>query len=122
MPTALYQLPLGVIGVAIGVVLLPTLERASSLKAGDHIAEVDQREPALEFALFLTLPAPARAVPRMAEPIMRVLFERGAFAVDTLATPRWSRRPGDLRPGLPAFVLIKVFIPAISPARTPRRR
>ena len=50
-----YQLPLGVIGVAIGVVLLP--EMARKLRSGDEAGAIANQNRALEFALFLTLPA-----------------------------------------------------------------
>ena len=80
----LFQLPLGVIGVAIGVVLLPALSH--KLRSGDHDAVVASENRALEFALLLTMPA-AIALYLAAEPIVRVLFERGAFtAIDTNAT------------------------------------
>ena len=53
----LFQLPLGIIGVAIGVVLLPTLSR--KLRAGDAQGALDSQNRALELSLFLTLPAAA---------------------------------------------------------------
>jgi len=103
----LFQLPLGVIGVAIGVVLLPTLSH--KLRSGDHAAVVESENRALEFALLLTLPA-AVALFLAAEPIMRVLFERGAFtAIDTKAT---ASLLSALALGLPAYVLIKVLHPS----------
>ena len=103
----LFQLPLGVIGVAIGVVLLPTLSH--KLRSGDHDAVLASENRALEFALLLTLPA-AVALFLAAEPIMRVLFERGAFtAVDTKAT---ASMLAALALGLPAYVLIKVLHPS----------
>jgi putative peptidoglycan lipid II flippase len=103
----LWQLPLGVIGVAIGVVLLPTLSH--KLRSGDHAAAVESENRALEFALLLTLPA-AIALFLAAEPIMRVLCERGAFtAVDTKAT---SSMLSALALGLPAYVLVKVLHPS----------
>jgi putative peptidoglycan lipid II flippase len=103
----LFQLPLGVIGVAIGVVLLPTLSH--KLRSGDHAAVVESENRALEFALLLTLPA-AVALFLASEPIMRVLFERGAFtAVDTKAT---SSLLSTLALGLPAYVLVKVLHPS----------
>ena len=102
----LFQLPLGVIGVAIGVVLLPELSRR--LRAGDHAAAMDSENRSLETALLLTLPA-AVALFVAAHPIIRVLFERGAFtAIDAQAT---AAMLAALAPGLPAFVLIKVFHP-----------
>ena len=103
----LFQLPLGVIGVAIGVVLLPTLSH--KLRSGDHAAVLESENRALEFALLLTLPA-ALALFLAAEPIMRVLFERGAFtAVDTKAT---ASMLAALALGLPAYVLVKVLHPS----------
>jgi putative peptidoglycan lipid II flippase len=113
----IYQLPLGVVGIAIGVVLLPELSR--SLKAG-HVREAAHTQNrSLEFALFLTLPA-AAALFVIPEPVVRVIFERGAFEPTvtevTAAVLRWFSL------GLPAFVLIKVFQPgffAREDTRTP---
>jgi putative peptidoglycan lipid II flippase len=103
----LFQLPLGVIGVAIGVVLLPALSH--KIRSGDHAAVLASENRALEFALLLTLPATV-ALFLAAEPIMRVLFERGAFtAVDTKAT---AAMLAALALGLPAYVLIKVLHPS----------
>ncbi len=102
----LYQLPLGIIGIAISVVLLPELAR--HLKGG-RLAEADRsQQSALLISMLLSLPA-ATALVVLAVPVISVLFERGAFdAAATLATAdaliafAW---------GLPAFVLIKVFQP-----------
>ncbi|MBU2580412.1 MAG: murein biosynthesis integral membrane protein MurJ [Alphaproteobacteria bacterium] len=103
----LYQLPLGIVGVAIGVVLLPDLAR--KLRAGDQKSAMDSQNRSLEFALLLTLPA-AVALTVAAEPIVRVLFERGAFsAIDTDST---AQALAAFALGLPAFVMIKVFQPA----------
>jgi putative peptidoglycan lipid II flippase len=103
----LYQLPLGIVGIAIGVVLLPDLAR--KLRAGDHASAMDDQNRSLEFALLLTLPA-AVTLAVAAEPIIRVLFERGAFKVsDTLPT---AAALSAFAVGLPSFVLIKVFQPA----------
>lgn len=113
----IYQLPLGVIGVAIGVVLLPDLTRRVRTEAPESALHTQNR--ALEFAMALTLPA---AVALLAIPftIMRVLFERGAFtAADTTATG-WA--VAAFAAGLPAFVAIKVFQPcffAREDTRTP---
>jgi len=64
---------------------------------------------ALEFALLLTLPS-ATALFLAADPIMRVLFERGAFtAVDARAT---ASMLAALALGLPAYVMIKVLHPS----------
>jgi putative peptidoglycan lipid II flippase len=103
----LYQLPLGVIGVAIGVVLLPDLTRR--LRSDTPETAVHTQNRALEFAMALTLPA---AVALVAIPftIVRILFERGAFdAEDTQAT---GMALAAFAVGLPAFVAIKVFQPS----------
>jgi putative peptidoglycan lipid II flippase len=103
----LFQVPLGIIGVAIGVVLLPTLSH--KLRSGDHAAVLATENRALEFSLLLTMPA-AVALFIAAEPIIRVLFERGAFtAADTEAT---AAMLAAFALGLPAYVLIKVLHPS----------
>jgi putative peptidoglycan lipid II flippase len=103
----LYQLPLGIVGVAIGVVLLPDLSR--KLRADDRAAVLESQNRSLEFALLLTLPA-AVALAVAAEPIISVLFERGAFK--PADTPATASALAAFAVGLPAFVLIKVFQPA----------
>jgi putative peptidoglycan lipid II flippase len=101
------QLPLGVIGVAVAVVLLPDLSH--KLRSGDHQAVIASENRALEFALLLTLPA-ALALVLAATPIMRVLFEHGAFtSADTDAT---SKMLAALALGLPAYVIVKVLHPS----------
>lgn len=103
----MYQLPLGIVGVAVGVVLLPELVR--HLRSGDSATANASQNRSIEFALVLTLPA-AVALFLASEPIIRVLFERGAFApVDTGPT---AAALSAFAVGLPAFVLIKVLQPA----------
>ena len=103
----IYQLPLGVVGIAIGVVLLPDLSR--SLRSGDDAAVSASQNRSLEFAMLLTLPASV-ALFVVPGPIIQVLFERGAFtAADTEAT---ALALAAFAWGLPAFVMIKVFSPA----------
>ena len=102
----LYQLPLGVIGVAIGVVLLPTLSR--KLRAGDDPGALDASNRSLELSLFLTLPA-AAALISITAPILHTVFEHGAFhASDTAAV---APAVMAFACGLPAFALTKVFQP-----------
>lgn len=102
----LYQLPLGVVGVAIGVVLLPELSRR--LKAGDQGAVEHTQNRSIEFAMLLTLPA-ALALALVPGPIVQVLFERGAF--DAHATRQTALALGAFAIGLPAFVLVKLLQP-----------
>jgi putative peptidoglycan lipid II flippase len=112
-----YQLPLGVVGIAVGVVLLPELARA--LRAGHLKDAANLQNRSVEFALFLTLPA-AAALLVMSEEIVRVLYERGAFAVET--TQSVSAALAIFGLGLPAFVMIKAFTPgffAREDTRTP---
>lgn len=103
----LYQLPLGMIGIAMGVALLPALSRR--LRSGDEDGAKISLNRALEISAFLTLPA-AAALAVMPEFLVGGLFERGAFlAGDTSATGLALRM---FAFGLPAFVLIKVLTPA----------
>jgi putative peptidoglycan lipid II flippase len=102
----LYQLPLGVVGIAIGVVLLPDLSRR--LRAEDTVGGRDSLNRALEFALLLTLPA-AAALVVVATPLISVLFERGAFGPQDTVNTALALAVYGL--GLPAFVLQKVLQP-----------
>ena len=102
----LYQLPLGVVGIAIGTVLLPDLSRR--LRVGDSEGGKASLNRGAEFALAMTLPA-AVALVVIAEPLCSVLYQRGAFsAADTTATALVLAIYGA---GLPAFVLHKVLQP-----------
>lgn len=102
----LYQLPLGVVGIAVGVVLLPELARR--LREGEAERARDAFSRGMEFSLALTLPA-AVALVVIAQPLISVLFERGAFSrTDTVNTALALAVYGL---GLPAFVLHKVLQP-----------
>ena len=103
----LYQLPLGIVGIAIGVILLPDLAR--SLAGGRQDLVDHSQNRAIEFAAALTLPATV-ALLVIPAPIIAILFERGAFdATDTAAT---APALAAYAVGLPAFVAIKVLQPA----------
>ncbi len=103
----LIELPLGLVGVAMGTVLVGELSRA--VRSGDAAAVSHAESRALELAAGLALPATLGLI-TLAEPIVRLLFEHGAFtATDTAATARalmW------LALGLPAQVLFKALAPA----------
>jgi putative peptidoglycan lipid II flippase len=115
----LYQLPLGIIGVAIGVVLLPTLSR--QLRAGDTGGMAASSNRALEFSLLLTLPA-ATALVIIPAPILHTVFEHGNFSYsDTIAV---APAVAMFAVGLPAFTLTKIFQPifyAREDTKTPMR-
>lgn len=103
----LYELPLAIVGIAVGVVLLPDIAR--HLRAGNHDAVMDSQNRSLEFAMLLTLPA-AVALAVIPYELVSGLFERGAFkASDTVRTAAALQI---FAFGLPAFVLIKIFSPA----------
>ena len=102
----LYQLPLGVVGIAIGVVLLPELSRR--LRAGDAGGGRWAFNRAAEIALALSLPA-AVALVAMPGALVSVLYGRGAFDegdvwATALAVVIYAL-------GLPAFVIQKVLQP-----------
>ena len=100
------QLPLGVIGVAMGTALLPTLSRqVVGNESGPALATQNQ---AVEFSLIFAIPA-AVALFVIAEPVVFVLFERGAFtSADTSVT---AAVLAAYSLGLPAFIVIKVLAP-----------
>ena len=102
----LYQLPLGVVGIAIGIVLLPDLSRR--LRLGDTDGGREAFNRAAEFSLLLTIPS-AVALLVIPTALVSVLFERGAFGTqDTAATALATAIYGL---GLPAFVLQKLYQP-----------
>jgi len=101
------QLPLGVIGIAIGVVLLPELSRALRAGKTEEVEHLQNRS--LEFALGLTVPA-AVGLMVIPEPIVALLYQRGAFTAETSALT--ASALAAFAAGLPAYVLIKVFQPA----------
>ncbi|WP_204113563.1 murein biosynthesis integral membrane protein MurJ [Shimia biformata] len=102
----LYQLPLGVVGVAIGIVLLPDLSRR--LKAEDTAGSRHALSRAGEISLALTVPC-AVALLVIPVPLVSVLFQRGAAtAADSAAI---ASAVAVYALGLPAFVLQKVLQP-----------
>lgn len=102
----LYQLPLGVVGIAVGIVLLPDLSRR--LKAEDHDGARHAYSRAGEISLALTIPC-AVALMVIPLPLVSVLFERGAFTTDDTAATALAVAIYGL--GLPAFVLQKLLQP-----------
>jgi putative peptidoglycan lipid II flippase len=100
------QLPLGVIGIAIGTALLPLLAR--QLRAGATEAAMANQNRAIEFGLLFSLPSMA-ALWILAEPIVRVLFEHGRFGPGD--TVRTAGALGAFAVGLPAFMLVKALTP-----------
>ncbi len=102
----LYQLPLGVVGIAIGVVLLPDLSRR--LAAKDDSGARNALSRAAEVSLALTVPS-AVALVVIPLPLVSVLFQRGATTADDSAAIAVAVALYGL--GLPAFVLQKIMQP-----------
>jgi putative peptidoglycan lipid II flippase len=102
----IYQLPLAVIGSAVGVVLLPELARA--LRAKGEAAAMQTQNRCIEYALLLTLPATV-ALLAIPDPIVVVLYERGAFDATASIATSWALVAYTI--GLPAYVLVKALTP-----------
>ena len=100
------QLPLGVVGIAIGTALLPLLSR--QLREGATEDARNSMNRGIEVALLLTVPA-AAALLVIAGPIITVLFERGEFSAATATATAQALMAYTI--GLPAYVLIKVLGP-----------
>ena len=115
----LYQLPLGGVGIAVGIVLLPDLSRR--LAAGDEAGSQNALSRAAEISLALTIPS-AIALVAIPLPLVSVLFERGAFGFEDSQATALAVAIYGL--GLPAFVMQKVLQPlyfAREDTRTPFR-
>ncbi|MDF7774671.1 murein biosynthesis integral membrane protein MurJ [Sphingomonas sp. AOB5] len=102
----LNQLPLGLIGIGLGTILLPTVSRLLASGKEDEAMETQNR--GIELALLLTLPAMV-ALMVAAEPIIRGLFQHGAFTAEDTVKCAWALSAFSV--GLPAYVLVKVLTP-----------
>lgn len=101
----IHQLPIGVVGIAVGTVLLP--EMARRLAAGDEKGAAASQGKAIEFALLLAVPCAAASLV-VPELIMRALFARGAFtAADAAAA---GQTLAAYATGLIPFVLMRSFV------------
>ncbi|MBV8686126.1 MAG: murein biosynthesis integral membrane protein MurJ [Alphaproteobacteria bacterium] len=115
----LNQLPLGLIGIGLGTILLPTVSRL--LGSGRDAEAMETQNRGVELALFLTLPATAAFI-FAAEPIIRGIFQHGQF--DSADTIRCAWALSAFSIGLPSYVLVKVLTPgfyARADTRTPVR-
>lgn len=115
----LNQLPLSIIGTALGTAILPSISRAIDRGRSDEASRIQGR--AFELSMLLTLPA-ALALAVAARPIIGALFEGGRFDAED------ARITGNvlsiLVMGLPGYVLVKVLTPgfyARKDVRTPVR-
>jgi putative peptidoglycan lipid II flippase len=101
------ELPLAIIGIAVGTALLPMLSR--QIREGKRDEAFHSQNRAIELGLFLSLPS-AVALMVVAQPIITAMFQRGEFlASDTMQTyPALVA----FAIGLPAFILIKILAPS----------
>jgi len=102
----LNQLPLGVVGVALGTALLPLLSR--QIAAGENEAANRSLNRGIELTLLLAIPA-AAALAVTGQEIITTLFQRGAFSAAQSQATAMALMAYAV--GLPAYVLIKVLGP-----------
>ena len=101
----LNQLPLAIFGIALGIVLLPSLSKA--IKQSDQETTNNIQNRSIEFSILISLPS-AIGLFILAEPIIQILFERGAFIKeDTFYT---AKVLSYFALGLPAYIIIKVLV------------
>jgi putative peptidoglycan lipid II flippase len=98
------QLPIGVVGIAVGTVLLPEMSRR--LAAGDATGAASAQARGIQLALLLTVPCAAAAV-TIPDLIMRALFARGAFTPTDAAAAGATLAAYSI--GLLPFVLMRSF-------------
>ena len=101
------QLPLAMIGIAIGIALLPALSR--KIKANEFEAAVKLQNMALEVGLILVIPA-TLALTTLSYPIISTLFERGEFTTDESFFVAKALMFYSF--GLPSYVLVKIMEPS----------
>ena len=106
MADRLNQLPLGLIGIGLGTVLLPTISR--QLGGGDEAGAMETQNRGLELALLLTLPATVALV-LCGEPIAAALFGYGRFTPQDAHFTAQALAAFSI--GLPSYILVKVLTP-----------
>ena len=113
----LYQLPLALFGISIGTVLLPTLSSLDIKKDFDKINSVITN--IIKFSLIMIIPS-AVGLSVISVPLISVIYEHGMFS--EINTVNVSKALMAFSLGLPAFVLIKVYLPifySIGDTKTP---
>ncbi len=103
----LVQFPLGVFAIAISTAVLPSLSREAA--EGDLVRLKGTLSHALRLTMFITIPAMVGLI-ILREPIIRLLFERGAF--DSFTTIMTARALLYYSLGLWAFAALRVFVSA----------
>ncbi|MEE1878012.1 murein biosynthesis integral membrane protein MurJ [Altererythrobacter litoralis] len=111
------QLPLGIIGIALGTAILPALSRFIAREEGDEAQRLQSN--VIELSMLLTVPA-AVALFVTGSAFVRVFMQAGAFTAEDAAVT--GSLVSGLVIGLPAYVLVKVLTPnffARKDTRTP---
>ena len=103
----LNQLPLSIIGTALGVAILPSISQSIAKGHDNEAADVQAR--AFDLSMLLTLPA-TLALAVGAVPIIGALFQGGEYTMEAAQTT--GHILSILVTGLPAYVLVKVLTPA----------
>jgi putative peptidoglycan lipid II flippase len=103
----LNQLPLSIIGTALGVAILPAISQA--IARGEDAEAADVQARAFDLSMLLTLPA-TLALVVAAGPIIGALYQGGEYSVEDAAVT--GNILAILVTGLPAYVLVKVLTPA----------
>ena len=101
-----YQLPLGVIGIGLGVILLP--EVTKRLRNGDQIGAITSMNRGIELSMLLTIPA-SIALIVIPYPIISTLFQHGAFTAEDANLTALSLAGFAI--GIPGYVLVRVLQP-----------
>jgi len=102
----LMEFPAGLLGAALGTILLPSLSRTHASQQHDEFSAL--LDWGLRLTLLLTLPA-ALALAILAVPLLSTLFQHGAFeAADVLAT---RSALAAYSVGLSGLILVKVLAP-----------
>ena len=102
----LQQLPLGVIGAAISVALLPLLSK--KLKANELEDAKDTQDKAVIYGLIMSLPAAILFI-CLADSLVQLLFEHGKFSSSDTAKTALALKAYAV--GLPCYVMVKALMP-----------
>jgi putative peptidoglycan lipid II flippase len=100
----LNQLPLSMLGTAVGTALLPLLSKQWRL--GQNKDAMESQNLALEYAVLFSAPA-LIALLIFAEPLVRVLYEHGKFTLHDTRETAYTLMA--LVSGLPAYIMVKIF-------------
>ncbi|MCC8371671.1 MAG: murein biosynthesis integral membrane protein MurJ [Rickettsia endosymbiont of Pseudomimeciton antennatum] len=102
----IYQFPLSIIGVTFGTILLPELSKTYQMNDLEKAAKIQNN--AIKVGLLLSLPV-AFGIIVLSEPIIHIIYQRGAFTYDD--TIKTAEAISAFSLGLPAFILSKILTP-----------